>query len=82
MLLPYPITSYGARHVDLTGGLMDKFENFIIAKVTEYKRHRALANELSGMSQRELNDIGIYNGQADFVARGFAEGGHFQRVTR
>lgn len=30
MVLPYPITSYASRHVDLTGGRLAKFEDILI----------------------------------------------------
>ncbi|WP_417832257.1 DUF1127 domain-containing protein [Terasakiella sp.] len=59
MSLPYPITSYASHHVDLTGGALDKFENFIIAKTTNVVSSVRTYNALKKLNERELMDIGL-----------------------
>ncbi|WP_135080403.1 DUF1127 domain-containing protein [Terasakiella sp. SH-1] len=59
MLLRYPITSYGSHHVELTGGLLTRFEDFIIAKFAKLKEKSRVRYELDIMSDRELADLGL-----------------------
>ncbi|SCA58203.1 hypothetical protein MTBPR1_90050 [Candidatus Terasakiella magnetica] len=59
MLLRYPITSYGSHHVELTGGLLTRFEDFIIQKFSDLKKRRRMNYELDIMSDRELADLGL-----------------------
>lgn len=63
MLLRYPITSYGSHHVELTGGLLQKFEDFIITKVETYLAKQRLMNELQGLDDRCLAEVGIARSQ-------------------
>ncbi len=59
MMLRFPITSYGSHHVELTGGLLTRFEDFVIAQFAKMKEKRRLRHELEIMSDRELSDLGL-----------------------
>jgi len=45
------------------------FVSFILAQVRAYFRYRATVNELSALSDRELNDFGISRFEIESVAR-------------
>jgi uncharacterized protein YjiS (DUF1127 family) len=45
------------------------FVSHILAKVRAYLTYRATVNELSKLSDRELNDLGIQRFQIDSIAR-------------
>ncbi len=82
MALPYPITSYASRYVDLTGGLMDKFETYIIERVTDWANQYKTEKNLHIMSERELADLGLTRNDIALIAKGDFKGGHEQRLTR
>jgi uncharacterized protein YjiS (DUF1127 family) len=46
------------------------FTSVILSKIREYLRYRDTVRELSRLSDRELEDIGISRYQIDGVARG------------
>ena len=48
------------------------FTSVILSKIREYLRYRETVRELSRLSDRELEDIGIARFQIDGVARGAA----------
>jgi uncharacterized protein YjiS (DUF1127 family) len=48
------------------------FTSFILSKIRDYLRYRETLRELSRLSDRELEDIGIARYQIDGVARGVA----------
>ena len=48
------------------------FTSVILSKIREYLRYRETIRELSRLSDRELEDIGIARYQIDGVARGVA----------
>jgi len=70
MLLRYQVPSFATAHVDVTNGLTDRLEDFVIKAVqnitSEYKTRRAL----SMLSDRELSDIGVTRGDIAFIANG------------
>jgi uncharacterized protein YjiS (DUF1127 family) len=70
MSLPYPITSYGSRHVELTGGLLTRFEDFVIAQFTKLKERQRIRYEMSIMSDRELKDLGMTRHDIALLADG------------
>jgi len=70
MSLPYPITSYGSRHVELTGGLLTRFEDFVIAQFAKLKERHRIRYEMSIMSDRELNDLGMTRSDIALLADG------------
>ncbi|NVJ92042.1 MAG: DUF1127 domain-containing protein [Methylocystaceae bacterium] len=80
MLLRYPITSYGSHNVELTGGLLTKFEDYIIAKFTKMAEKRRMAKELGIMSDRELAELGLNRHDIGLVVEGKFQGGHEQRL--
>ena len=82
MALPYPITSYASRHVDLTGGLLEAFEDFIIERVTRWAEQRKVAGELQIMTDRELADLGLRREDIALISKGTFQGGHEQRLSR
>jgi uncharacterized protein YjiS (DUF1127 family) len=45
------------------------FVSYILAKVQAYLRYRATVRELSLLSNRELDDLGISRFQIDSIAR-------------
>ncbi|QRM32444.1 DUF1127 domain-containing protein [Microvirga sp. VF16] len=45
------------------------FVSQILAKFRAYRRYRETVNELSKLSDRELNDLGIRRFQIDTIAR-------------
>ena len=73
MILRYPTTSFAASYEDLTGGLMVRFENALISTVTNWSAKRKLRAELSLLSDRELNDIGINHGDIDAIVDGTSD---------
>lgn len=79
MALPYPITSYASRHVDLTGGLLSRFEDKIIETVTRWADKYKLEKNLHIMSDRELSDLGLTRSDIALIASGEFKGGHDQR---
>jgi|UPI00056F2D4B uncharacterized protein YjiS (DUF1127 family) len=79
MLLRYPITSYGSHHVELTGGLLTKFEDYIIAKFAKWAESRRISREMGIMSDRELAELGLCRHDIAIIADGKFEGGHDQR---
>jgi len=81
MLLRYPITSYGSHHVELTGGLLSKFEDFVIEKFAQLAERRRIAGELNIMSDRELADLGLTRNDIAIIADGKFQGGHEQRLS-
>lgn len=81
MLLRYPITSYGSHHVELTGGLLSKFEDFVIEKFAQLAERRRIAGELNIMSDRELADLGLTRNDIAIIADGKFQGGHEQRLA-
>ncbi|NNM72151.1 DUF1127 domain-containing protein [Enterovirga aerilata] len=48
------------------------FTSVILSKIREYLRYRETVRELSRLSDRELEDIGIARYQIEGVARGAA----------
>jgi uncharacterized protein YjiS (DUF1127 family) len=48
------------------------FTTVILSKIREFLRYRETVRELSRLSDRELEDIGIARYQIDGVARGVA----------
>lgn len=48
------------------------FTSVILSKIREFIRYRETVRELSRLSDRELEDIGISRYQIDGVARGVA----------
>jgi uncharacterized protein YjiS (DUF1127 family) len=82
MALPYPITSYASRHVDLTGGLLEAFEDFIIARVTQWADKYKVEKQLQIMSDRELADLGLVRDDIALISKGKFQGGHHQRLSR
>jgi uncharacterized protein YjiS (DUF1127 family) len=48
------------------------FTSLILSKIREFIRYRETVRELSRLSDRELEDIGISRYQIDGVARGIA----------
>jgi uncharacterized protein YjiS (DUF1127 family) len=48
------------------------FTSVILSKIREYLRYRETVRELSRLSDRELEDIGIARYQISGVARGVA----------
>jgi len=48
------------------------FTSVILSKIREYFRYRETVRELSRLSDRELEDIGVSRYQIDGVARGVA----------
>ncbi len=81
MHLRYPITSYGSHHVELTGGLWTKFEDFIIEKFAAFAERRRIASELNIMSDRELADLGLSRHDIAIIADGKFKAGHDQRIA-
>ncbi|NVK19607.1 MAG: DUF1127 domain-containing protein [Methylocystaceae bacterium] len=81
MLLRYPITSYGSHHVELTGGLLTKFEDFIIEKFTKLAERRRLTDQMNIMSDRELAELGLSRHDIAIIADGKFKGGHEQRLS-
>jgi len=79
MALPYPITSYASRHVDLTGGLLTSFEDKIINFFTKWQERRRIASELQIMSDRELADLGLNRSDIGIVADGTYKAGAYKR---
>lgn len=79
MLLRYPITSYASHYVDLTGGYMSRFEDYIIEKVSAWMREHKTRTTLNIMSDRELADLGLSRADIGIVAKGEFEAGHEQR---
>lgn len=73
MILRYPTTSYAASYEDLTGGYMVRFENALINAAKAWSRKRKLRAELSSLSDRELNDIGINHGDIDAIIDGTSD---------
>ncbi|HEX2552397.1 MAG TPA: DUF1127 domain-containing protein [Microvirga sp.] len=45
------------------------FVSFVLSKIQAYLRYRATVRELSVLSDRELEDLGIARFQIDSVAR-------------
>lgn len=70
MNLPYPITSYGGRHVELTGGLLTRFEDFVIAQFQKMKERNRIRQEMNIMSDRELKDLGLTRSDIALIADG------------
>ncbi|WP_419798772.1 MAG: DUF1127 domain-containing protein [Terasakiella sp.] len=70
MSLPYPITSYGSRHVELTGGLLTRFEDFVIAQFSKLKERHRIRYEMNIMSDRELKDLGMTRSDIALLADG------------
>jgi uncharacterized protein YjiS (DUF1127 family) len=70
MALPYPITSYGSHHVELTGGLLTKFEDTILAFFKKLKDKEQMRSELSIMSDRELADLGLLRSDIALIVDG------------
>lgn len=79
MALPYPITSYASRHVDLTGGIMDRFENYVIDRLTRWADQYKLEKNLHIMCDRELADLGLTRSDIALISKGAFQGGHEQR---
>ncbi|WP_404295083.1 DUF1127 domain-containing protein (plasmid) [Microvirga sp. RSM25] len=50
------------------------FVSQILAQIRSYLRNRETANELSRLSDRELNDLGIRRFEIDSIARGRGHG--------
>ena len=48
------------------------FVTYILSKVRAYVRYRETVRELSQLSDRELDDLGISRFQIDNIARGHA----------
>jgi uncharacterized protein YjiS (DUF1127 family) len=48
------------------------FVTLIMSKIAAYFRYRETVRELSRLSDRELNDLGIVRGEIDFVAKAHA----------
>lgn len=48
------------------------FVSFILSKVRAYLRYRETVRELSQLSDRELDDLGISRFQIDSIARQYA----------
>jgi len=69
MLLPYPITSYASRNVDLTGGALDKVENFIISKFSNIRSYIKTYRSLKKLNEQELSVIGISKDEIFEVAK-------------
>ena len=67
MILQYP---YASRQIELTGGLINKIEDMINTAVENWREKQRTYNELSKLSSRELNDIGLTRGDIPFVAKG------------
>ncbi|MDQ4135391.1 MAG: DUF1127 domain-containing protein [Pseudomonadota bacterium] len=45
------------------------FVSFILSKIQAYRRYRATVRELSLLSDRELDDLGIARFEIDAIAR-------------
>lgn len=69
-MLRYPITSYGSHHVELTGGLLTRFEDLVIEKVTKWNKARRMREEMSIMSDRELADLGLTRNDIALISEG------------
>lgn len=48
------------------------FTSLLLSKIRDYLRYRETVRELSRLSDRELEDIGVARYQIDGVARGTA----------
>ena len=59
MALPYPITSYGSRYVELTGGAFSRLENRIITFFEKMRENADYNQELQIMSAEELQALGL-----------------------
>lgn len=80
MALPYPITSHAGRVVDLTGGKLDRFENFVIRKTSNVVSFFRTYNILNKLSERELDDIGLKKADVFKVAICALKGETIQRA--
>ena len=49
------------------------FLSLLAAKIAAWRRYRESVRELSRLSDRELNDLGIARGDIEFVARQSAQ---------
>ena len=45
------------------------FITYLLSKIRAYRRYRETVRELSGLSDRELDDLGINRYEIDTVAR-------------
>jgi len=73
MILRYPTTSFAASYEDLTGGFMVRFEKAIIELLSTWSAKRKLRAQLSLLSDRELNDIGINPGEIEAIIAGTSD---------
>jgi uncharacterized protein YjiS (DUF1127 family) len=48
------------------------FVTYILSQIRAYLRHRKTVRELSHLSDRELNDLGIVRYDIDYIARNSA----------
>jgi uncharacterized protein YjiS (DUF1127 family) len=48
------------------------FVTYILSQIRAYMRYRKTANELSHLSNRELDDLGIVRNDIDYIARNSA----------
>jgi uncharacterized protein YjiS (DUF1127 family) len=48
------------------------FVTYILSQIRAYMRYRKTVRELSHLSDRELNDLGIVRNDIDYIARNSA----------
>lgn len=73
MLLRYPTSSFASSYEDLTGGLLVRFELFLIKTVKQWSTKRKLRDDLYMLSRRELADLGINKGDLEGIIEGTSD---------
>jgi uncharacterized protein YjiS (DUF1127 family) len=52
--------------------VLSGFISALAARISAYRSYRTTLKALSALDDRELNDLGIYRGQIETIARGTA----------